>query len=196
MRTFGSLPGIMILLHGGTDSGGALTTALMITYDVVIVTGILGIFLLLVVPRTADEDRRHAAADRRFEDSREGAAEGDCASRGLAFSDVGAIWFADGRAALLSLRLSASPISEARAAGCNDRIRARREFERGCEPFDEKERRKLFEAVEAAATLRRVDALIYLHRLLKLWLPPHVASTSLMLALMLVHIVQVIYYAF
>jgi len=30
---------------------------------------------------------------------------------------------------------------------------------------------------------------------LKLWLPPHVASTALMLALMIVHIIQVVYYA-
>jgi hypothetical protein len=40
-----------------------------------------------------------------------------------------------------------------------------------------------------------VDALVYLHRLCKSWLPPHVATTSLMLALMIIHIVQVIYYA-
>jgi hypothetical protein len=48
--------------------------------------------------------------------------------------------------------------------------------------------------VEATATLRRVDSLIYLHQLLKLWLAPHVVSTSLMLALMVVHIVQVIFF--
>ena len=42
--------------------------------------------------------------------------------------------------------------------------------------------------------MRRVDALIYLHQLLKLWLAPHVLVTSLMLALMLVHIIQVIYF--
>jgi Fe-S-cluster-containing dehydrogenase component/CRP-like cAMP-binding protein len=55
------------------------------------------------------------------------------------------------------------------------------------------------EAVEAAAvtaaTLRRVEALIYLHRLLKLWLPPHVASSALMLALLVIHILQVLYFA-
>jgi hypothetical protein len=49
--------------------------------------------------------------------------------------------------------------------------------------------------VEASATLRRVDALIFLHRLLKAWLVPHVVFTSLMLALMVVHIIQVIYFA-
>jgi hypothetical protein len=53
----------------------------------------------------------------------------------------------------------------------------------------------LSEAVESAATLRRVDALIYLHQLLKLWLAPHVVSTSLMLALMVVHIIQVVFFA-
>jgi hypothetical protein len=44
-------------------------------------------------------------------------------------------------------------------------------------------------------TIRRLDALIYLHQSLKWWLAPHIASTSLMLALMVVHIIQVIYFA-
>jgi hypothetical protein len=43
--------------------------------------------------------------------------------------------------------------------------------------------------------LRRVDSLIYLHQLLKLWLAPHVVATSLMLALMFVHVVQVVFFA-
>jgi len=60
---------------------------------------------------------------------------------------------------------------------------------------DAKDATRVRRAIEAAATMRRVDALIYLHKSLKLWLPPHVATTSLMLALMIVHIIQVIYYA-
>jgi hypothetical protein len=52
----------------------------------------------------------------------------------------------------------------------------------------------LMEAVENAATLRRVDALIYLHTLLKLWLPPHVLFTSLMLILMVIHVAQAVYF--
>jgi len=39
-----------------------------------------------------------------------------------------------------------------------------------------------------------VESLIYLHRLLKVWLAPHVVSTSLMLALLVVHIVQVVFF--
>ena len=54
---------------------------------------------------------------------------------------------------------------------------------------------KLKCAIQAGATLRRVDALIYLHILLKLWLAPHIVFTSLMLALMFIHVIQVIYYA-
>ena len=46
---------------------------------------------------------------------------------------------------------------------------------------NDRERAKLDQAIEAVATLRRIDALVYLHRSMKLWLPPHVATTSLML---------------
>jgi hypothetical protein len=71
------------------------------------------------------------------------------------------------------------------------------------EPFKERvsrmatkdERMHLLSAIETMVTLRRLDALIYLHQLLKIWLAPHVISTSLMLALMIVHVIQVIYFA-
>jgi hypothetical protein len=53
----------------------------------------------------------------------------------------------------------------------------------------------LLDAIETAVTMRRVDALIYLHQLLRIWIAPHVISTSIMLALMIVHIVQVVYFA-
>ena len=69
---------------------------------------------------------------------------------------------------------------------------AREEFREDAERLsDPQARLTLMDIVEATATLRRVDSLIYLHQLLKLWLAPHVVSTSLMLALMVMHIVQV-----
>jgi hypothetical protein len=58
----------------------------------------------------------------------------------------------------------------------------------------ETDRATLTKSIETAATMRRVDALIYMHQLLKLWLAPHVLVTSLMLALMIVHIIQVLYF--
>jgi hypothetical protein len=57
------------------------------------------------------------------------------------------------------------------------------------------ERTQLLRAVETAVTLRRLDALIYGHKLLKLWIAPHVISTSVMLALLVVHVIQVVYFA-
>jgi len=70
---------------------------------------------------------------------------------------------------------------------------AREEFRPDAERLsDPKAHRSLIEAVEATVTLRRVDSLIYLHQLLKLWLAPHVVAASIMLALMLVHITQVV----
>ena len=68
-------------------------------------------------------------------------------------------------------------------------------YEKEAKSLDPESRRLLLEAVEATITLRRVDSLIYLHQLLKLWLAPHVVATSLMLALMLVHIIQVVFFA-
>ena len=59
---------------------------------------------------------------------------------------------------------------------------------------DKEERGLLLRAVERMATLRRVEALIYLHRLLKVWIAPHVISTSVMLVLMIAHIAQVVFF--
>jgi hypothetical protein len=46
---------------------------------------------------------------------------------------------------------------------------------------------------DAVTSLRRLDALRFLHWTLKSWLLPHVVATSLMLALLVVHIFQVVY---
>jgi hypothetical protein len=58
----------------------------------------------------------------------------------------------------------------------------------------EEERDLLIEAVETAVTARRIDALLLLHRALRVWIPAHVISTALMLTLMLVHIIQVVFF--
>jgi hypothetical protein len=48
--------------------------------------------------------------------------------------------------------------------------------------------------LSTAVTLRRVDALLTLHWLLRFWIPMHIAATSIMLVLMLVHIGQVVFF--
>jgi hypothetical protein len=48
-------------------------------------------------------------------------------------------------------------------------------------PAAKEKRDQILKAVERSAVLRRVEALIYLHRLLKVWVAPHVIATSIML---------------
>jgi hypothetical protein len=72
---------------------------------------------------------------------------------------------------------------------------ARQEFkDRTTRLTTDEERDLLISAVEAAVTLRRVDALLALHWLLTFWIPMHVGATAIMLALMIVHIVQVVFF--
>jgi Fe-S-cluster-containing dehydrogenase component len=191
----GVIAGIMILLHGGTESGGVLTTALMITYDVVIATGLFGALCYLTVPRllTKIEGTPLLIDDLK-------------ARRKELHSELSKI--ASSRSPVLSNLVRDRVVPRFISLGYLLRQYLKREsleilLGRAKAEFngvavglaDEKDRQALQKAVESAATLRRVDALIYLHRLLKVWLPPHVASTSLMLALMMVHIIQVVYYA-
>jgi len=72
---------------------------------------------------------------------------------------------------------------------------ARQEFkDRIVRTATSEERELLLATVQTAVTLRRVEALILLHQLLKQWVPLHVVSTALMLALMVVHIIQAIFF--
>jgi hypothetical protein len=181
-------------MHGGNRSGGALTTALMISFDLVILTGILGIFLYFIAPRmlTKIEGSPLLIDDlmaRRQELQKEIAEVASSSPEPLArlirkkvvprFISFGYLL----RQYLLREDLN-------RMLGS-----AKAKFNQQRAQMGPKEQSKLDKAIEAAATLRRIDALIYLHRSMKLWLPPHVATTSLMLALMVVHIIQVVYYA-
>jgi len=72
---------------------------------------------------------------------------------------------------------------------------ARQEFkDRTTRTTTDDERELLLSAVETAVTLRRVDALLALHWLLRVWIPMHIVSTAVMLALMLVHVAQVVFF--
>ena len=61
------------------------------------------------------------------------------------------------------------------------------------EPMNEEERQMYNEGVEAAALLPRVSALIFLHRVLRIWIVPHTVSAYVMFPLMVVHIFQVFF---
>ena len=190
----GVLAGIVLLMHGGSHGGSWLTSVLMLWFDAVILTGLFGLFCYITVPRIMTsiegdplliEDLEGRRAELREELAKISAQSdqqlGDLIERRVRryFSSL---------SYLLRQYLRREELTAALAKG-------RLQFKAEMAALDTKEKRNLFlKAIERSATLRRVEALIYLHRLLRVWLAPHVISTSVMLALMVVHIVQVIFF--
>ena len=186
----GLIAGIVLLLHGGRDSGGLLTSLLMVSFDLLIVSGLFGITCYTIVPRimTSIEGDPLLIEDLRTrrQELRETLSLIDTSDdqlRHLIKLKMRKRFFSFRY--LLRQYLRREELSRMLAS-------AREEFQDDAEALsDPKARRSLMEAVEATATLRRVESLIYLHQLLKLWLAPHVVSASITLALMCVHIIQV-----
>jgi Fe-S-cluster-containing dehydrogenase component/CRP-like cAMP-binding protein len=190
----GVAAGLALLLHGGRTTGGLLTSLLMISFDAVIVTGIFGVLVYLIAPRimTSIEGEPLLVEDlraRRDELSETLADIGRRSNEGLREFIRRKV-----RGKVFSFRyllrqyVKREELTELLAA-------AREGYEAEARSLDPESRQLLLEAVETTVTLRRVDSLIYLHQLLKLWLAPHVVATSLMLALMFVHILQVVFFA-
>ena len=169
----GVIAGLMILVHGGSDAGGWLTTLLMWSFDFVVFTGLFGILSYLVVPRmlTKIEGSPLLVDDlklRREELNRQ-------ISKVASFPSERLRQIVAKRVVrrFVSLRyLFRQYLKRERLEDMLESAKA--EFSAITSQFTLEENRELEKAIEAAATLRRVDALIYLHRLLKLWLPPHV----------------------
>lgn len=191
----GALAGVVLLLHAGTSTGGLLTTVLYLAFDVVIASGLFGIASYILVPRmlTSIEGEPLLLEDlvaRRGELQTE-LDEIAKQSEGWLKEEIeekvvkkfGKFMF------LLRQFQRRESLTSLLAV-------ARKAFkERLTRLATPEERTLLLRAVETAVTLRRVDALICLHKTLKLWIAPHVISTSIMLALMVVHVIQVVYFA-
>ena len=191
----GVIAGIVLLFHGASHGGGLLTSSLMFTFDLVIVSGLFGLACYLIVPRIMtsiegdpllieDLEGRRNELRQELETLRE---KSDESLREWINNKVrhrfGSFSY------LLRQYWRREDLSAALAKG-------RLEFKTEMSGLNDKDKRSLLlAAIEAAVTLRRVEALIYLHRLLKAWIAPHVISTSVMLALMLVHIVQVVFFS-
>jgi Fe-S-cluster-containing dehydrogenase component/CRP-like cAMP-binding protein len=190
----GLVAGIALLLHGGQTTGGLLTSVLMISFDAVIVTGLFGVVVYLVAPRVMTsiegepllvEDLR-ARREELSETLEEIGQRSSPELREFVRRRVRGKVFSFGY--LLRQYFRREELAQLLAS-------AREEYEAEARGLDPEQRQLLLEAIEATVTLRRVDSLIYLHQLLKLWLAPHVVATSLMLALMFVHVVQVVFFA-
>jgi len=189
----GVIAGALLLLHGGARSGGVLTTALIFTFDLVILTGLFGILCYRLAPRMLTELESQPLLIEDLLERREELSSELGATMAAALPEARELIRKRVLARCLSLafllrqylkresldQMIHSVNREERAAAANLPAYGQGNF---------------FSAVEKAVTIRRLDALIYLHLALKLWLAPHVVATSLMMALMLVHIVQVIYF--
>ncbi len=190
----GAIAGVILLLHSGTRTGGLLTSLLYVAFDMTIISGLLGVVAYLVAPRimtriegepllVEDLEKRR---DELRQDTRtiyqksEGWLKEELRDRVFPrFLSYGFLWRQISRREELKALLA----------------QARQEFkDRITRTATEEERDLLISAVEAAVTLRRVDALLALHWLLRVWIPLHILSTALMLALMLVHVGQVIFF--
>ncbi len=186
--------GIALLLHGGARSGGVLTTALMVAFDLVLLTGVFGILCYFLAPRLLTKIESQPLLLDDLIARRAELADGLRAARVAASDQARALLEGQVFPRLLSFgyllrQYFARESLEALTAN------AQSAFESATDELPPSEQDEFRQTVELAALSRRVDALIYLHQMLKLWVAPHVLATSLMLALMLVHIIQVIYFA-
>lgn len=190
----GVVAGILLLVHGGSSSGGLLTTLLMISFDLVIVTGLFGAACYVIVPRFMTRIEREPLLIEDLETRREELrAELVRAADETTNPELHTLIQKKVRRRFLGLGyllrqyLRTEDLASMLAS-------ARSEFSDATIGMSRLDDTRLTEAVENAATLRRVDALCYLHQLLKLWVAPHVLFTSIMLILMVIHIVQVVYF--
>ncbi len=190
----GILAGLLILVHGGKSSGGLLTTALMISFDLVIFSGIFGAICYFVVPRMLTriegeplllEDLQARREELRAELAKVSEFDKNEQLRKLVRTKV--------KPRFLSLPflfrqyLRGEDLKTLSA-------KARSKFTVQAEKLGRADGVRLIRAVENAVMLRRIDALCYLHQLLKIWIAPHVLFTSLMLVLLIVHVIQVVYF--
>jgi Fe-S-cluster-containing dehydrogenase component/CRP-like cAMP-binding protein len=190
----GVAAGLVLLLHSGPRLGGLLTSLLYFVFDLVIASGVLGTIAYIVAPRimTRIEGEPLLVEDleARREELKQQAAQILERSEGWLkeeirdrvyprFSSRAFLWRQLWRREELKSLLA----------------QAREEFKpRTTRLATHDERELLLSAVETAVTSRRVDALLLLHRTLRSWIPIHVVSTAVMLALLVVHVVQVIFF--
>jgi hypothetical protein len=189
-----AIAGVVLLLHSGTGTGGFLTSLLYVAFDLTIISGLIGIIAYVVAPRIMTriegepllvedlEKRREELRQdtRTIYQKSDGWLKEELRDRVFPrFLSYAFLWRQLWRREELKALLA----------------QARQEFkDRTTRTTTEEERDLLISAVETAVTLRRVDALLALHWLLRAWIPMHVVATALMLALMLVHVAQVVFF--
>lgn len=190
----GVVAGVVLMLHSGPRTGGLLTTLLFVVFYLVIISGVVGILTYIIAPRimTRIEGEPLLVEDlekRRIELKQQAAAILEKSEGWLRDEIHDRVYPRFFSLSFLARQLSRREELKPLLA------QAREEFKpRTTRLATPEERELLLSAVETAVTLRRVDALLLLHRSLRSWIPLHVVSTAVMLVLMVVHIVQVIFF--
>ncbi|HEX5833856.1 MAG TPA: hypothetical protein VFY34_08380 [Pyrinomonadaceae bacterium] len=190
----GVVAGVVLLLHSGPRLGGLLTSLLYVVFDLVILSGVVGVIAYFVAPRimTRIEGEPLLVEDlegRRDELQKQKAAILEQSEGWLKEEIRDRVYPRYGSFGFLWRQLSRR--EELKALLAQSREEFKSQTTRTATP---EERELLLSAVETSVTLRRVDALLFLHRTLRSWIPLHVVSTAAMLALMIVHIVQVVFF--
>jgi Fe-S-cluster-containing dehydrogenase component/CRP-like cAMP-binding protein len=190
----GVIAAVVLVFHSGPRTGGLLTSVLYVAFDLTILSGILGLVSYIVAPRIMTriegepllvEDlegrRKELLSDvRTILQKSDGWLREELKERVYPrFLSYRFLWRQIWRREELKALLA----------------QARQEFkDRTTRLTTDEERGLLISAVETAVTLRRIDALLILHWLLRVWIPMHILATVVMLALMLVHIAQVVFF--
>lgn len=183
----------VVMLHGGTFSGGWLTRVLMISFDVAIFTGLFGLACYQIAPRLLTRIEGTPLLIDDLKARREELRREQFEIISGPHEDVSSL--VKERVLPRFDSMTATLRQFVKQDGIETLVdAARQEFRATAEKLTQTEERHAFDrSLRAAALLPRVNALIFLHNLLKVWLAPHIGSVYLMLALMLVHVVQVVY---
>jgi len=190
----GVLAGVVLMLHSASRAGGWLTTILFVTFEVVVFSGLYGVAAYFLAPRimTSIEGEPLLIEDltERRQELKKELTDTIARSEGWLHDEIQENVIKRYQAFRFLLRqlIRREPLKNLLAE-------ARQEFkDKTLRTATIDERELLLSAVQIAVTLRRVEALIFLHQILKQWVPLHVISTALMLALMVVHIIQAIFF--
>jgi Fe-S-cluster-containing dehydrogenase component/CRP-like cAMP-binding protein len=190
----GVLAAVLIFIHGGSSTGTALASLLMVSFDLVIASGIFGAACYLIIPRWLT----HIEGEPLLLDDLKARREELRAKLAQVTQDESDPELADIVKNQVSGRLLSLKNLFRQLFGTGDLTTmladAREDFRSVAATLDRTRQARLMEAVESAATLRRVDALCYLHQTLKIWVAPHVLFTALMMFLMVAHVVHAVYF--
>jgi hypothetical protein len=190
----GVVAGLVLLLHSGPHLGGLLTSLLYFVFNLVILSGLIGVVAYIVAPRIMTRIEGEPLLIEDLEARRE-----ELKQQSAAILEQSQGWLKDEIRERVYARFASRGFL-LRQLWRREELKsllaqAREEFKpRTTRLTTHEERELLLSAVETAVTLRRVEALLFLHRTLRSWIPIHVISTAVMLALMVVHVAQVVFF--